>query len=437
MSRRGPTSLFQGYKSRLQGHQDGGDMTTRSGLDPVHFKSGAFVFREGDVGDAAFIISSGMVDITITRGDGDALLSRLGPGDIFGEMAVIDERPRSANAIVHEDCQLIPITREALNQRLDDNDSIVTLLLKVVLRRYRSTLQRYVAHQPLPDFSEFQVESKVRADAIEEMRLENELRRALDQDELRAFYQPIVDLQTRKIAGFEALVRWFHPTQGMIPPFKFIDLAEQTGLIIPLGDLILAHACRDLEDLQKACREGFGDDALAPFMSVNVSGRQLEREDFARSIADTVRTTGVNPTQVKLEITESAFVDDPQAAMRWIDECKKLGLSIALDDFGTGFSSLGYLHQFQVDVLKIDRCFINAMGENERAAQVVRAVAGLAQGLNLVVVAEGIEESHQIQALADLDCELGQGYLFSKPLDLASMCDLLRSGPDWQYESKE
>ena len=220
----------------------------------------------------------------------------------------------------------------------------------------------------------------------------------------------------------------------MIPPFKFIDLAEQTGLIIPLGDLILAHACRDLKDLQDACREGFGDDALAPFMSVNVSGRQLEREDFARSIADTVRTTGVNPMQVKLEITESAFVDDPQAAMRWIDECKKLGVSIALDDFGTGFSSLGYLHQFQVDVLKIDRCFINAMGENERAAQVVRAVAGLAQGLNLVVVAEGIEEAHQIDALSELECELGQGYLFSKPMDLASMCDLLRAGPDWHYK---
>ena len=239
-------------------------MTARADFDSVRFKSGHYVFREGDLGDAAFIVNSGMVDITINRGDGEALLSRLGPGDIFGEMAVIDERPRSANALVHEDCELVPITREALNKRLDANDSIVTLLLKVVLRRYRSTLQRYVAHQPLPDFT-MQVESKVRTDAIEEMRLENELRRALDQDELRAFYQPIVDLRTRKIAGFEALVRWFHPTQGMIPPFKFIDLAEQTGLIIPLGDLILAHACRDLKDLQDACREGFGDDALAPF----------------------------------------------------------------------------------------------------------------------------------------------------------------------------
>lgn len=419
-----------------QGLQDGDRMTTRAEFDSVRFKSGEYVFREGDLGDAAFIVNSGMIDITINRGDGEALLSRLGPGDIFGEMAVIDERPRTANALVHEDCELVPITREALNKRLDSNDSIVTLLLKVVLRRYRSTLQRYVAHQPLPDFT-IQTESKVRKDAIEEMRLENELRRALDQDELRAFYQPIIDLETRKIAGFEALVRWFHPSQGMIPPFKFIDLAEQTGLIIPLGDLILAHACRDLKDLQDACREGFGDPELAPFMSVNVSGRQLEREDFARSIADTIRTTGVNPVQVKLEITESAFVDDPQAAMRWIDDCKQLGVSIALDDFGTGFSSLGYLHQFQVDVLKIDRCFINAMGENERAAQVVRAVAGLAQGLNLTVVAEGIEEAHQIGALAELECELGQGYLFSKPLDLASMCDLLRSGPDWHYSQDE
>jgi EAL domain-containing protein (putative c-di-GMP-specific phosphodiesterase class I) len=172
---------------------------------------------------------------------------------------------------------------------------------------------------------------------------------------------------------------------------------------------------------------------LLPFVSVNVSGRQIKRPTHLDTIRETLRMTGANPAQIKLEITESLFMDDPDIAVKWIDECRAMGLTIALDDFGTGFSSLGYLYQFSIDNLKIDRCFVTAMSENERAMKVVRAIAGLAQGLHLNIVAEGIEEPEQIIALNSMGCHLGQGYVFAKPMALSDICEYLESQPDWWF----
>ena len=410
------------------------------------FPQGAEIFREGEPGDCAFIIESGSVEISMQHLGERMVLSRFGEGELFGEMAVIDDGARTATAVALQDTILVAITRNQINEHLNHGDSVVNLLLQVILKRYRSHLERYndgtisvvsPTRSPNLNVSTVQLEpatKKPAEAAIEAIRLEADIRNGIDRQEFVVFYQPIVDIQSRIIAGFEALVRWNHPKRGLLSPFHFIDLTEKTGLVIPLGDYVLERACFDLPKLIESSRLSIeSGENLLPFVSVNVSGRQIKRPVYLDTIRETLRMTGANPAQIKLEITESLFMDDPDIAVNWIDECRAMGLTIALDDFGTGFSSLGYLYQFSIDNLKIDRCFVTAMSENERAMKVVRAIAGLAQGLHLNVVAEGIEEPEQIIALNSLGCHLGQGYVFAKPMALADMCEYLESQPDWWF----
>ena len=413
------------------------------------FQQGEVIFREGDPGDCAYIVESGGVEISMLQQHGQrATVSRIGEGGLFGEMAVIDDQPRTATAIALSPTTLVSISRNQINEHLSHGDSVVNLLLKVILERYRSTLDRYrndqtgkfTAPASQPDLSQSGVQleaamSKPAAAAIEAIRLEADLKNGIDRSEFVVFYQPIVDLETRRAAGFEALVRWQHPKRGLLSPYHFIELAEKTGLILPLGDYVLERACRDLPRIERACNANNSDGKIKrPFVSVNVSGRQLIRPGYIDYIRHTLQATQAPPHQIKLEITESLFMDSPEIAVEWIAQCKEMGLTIALDDFGTGFSSLGYLYQFAIDNLKIDRCFINAMSENERAMKVVRAITGLARGLHLSVVAEGIETPEQMRALDSLDCRYGQGYLFSKPVDLDSVCELMTDHPDWSFE---
>jgi len=408
---------------------------------------GAEIFREGEPGDCAFIIENGAVEISMTHVGERVVLSRFGEGELFGEMAVIDEGSRTATAVALQDTTLVAISRNQINEHLSHGDSVVNLLIQVILKRYRSLLKRFrdddglsvasPARMPNLNASTFQLEQtdkKPAEAAIEAIRLEADIRNGIDRKEFIVFYQPIVDIESRIISGFEALVRWQHPKRGLLAPFHFIDLAEKTGLIVPLGDYVLERACFDLPTLVDASRLSIDSgENLLPFVSVNVSGRQLKRETYTDTIRETLKVTRANPAQIKLEITESLFMDDPDVAVNWIDECRAMGLTIALDDFGTGFSSLGYLYQFSIDNLKIDRCFVTAMSENERAMKVVRAIAGLALGLGLSVVAEGIEEPEQILALTSLGCNYGQGYVFAKPMALDDMCEYLKSQPDWWF----
>ena len=227
-----------------------------------------------------------------------------------------------------------------------------------------------------------------------------------------------MNLASGDIAGFEALLRWRHAELGMIPPQSFIGLAEETALIVPIGRWVLEQACHDLVRFQAHARDDLS-------MSVNVSGRQFSEPMFIGELENVITETGIDPETLKLEITESVLMDHRSEPLRWIEHCKRLGTQIALDDFGTGFSSLSYLVSFPIDILKIDRSFVAAMHEDPRSLKVVRMINHLAHSMDLDVVAEGIEEPEQHNALANMGCELGQGFLFSKAVRFDEAIELL------------
>ncbi len=250
--------------------------------------------------------------------------------------------------------------------------------------------------------------------AMLQMQLENDLRRAIEREEFVVYYQPIVSLTTGRLTGFEALVRWMHPERGMISPGDFIPIAEETGLILPMGQLILREACRQLSEWQ----------LLYPqhrrlSMSVNISSRQFSQHGIIDLLRDVLKETALSPACLKLEITETAIMENTESAMDTLLQLKSMGIQLSVDDFGTGYSSLGYLYRFPMDVLKIDRSFISRVDTDGEKLELVRTIITLAWNLGMDVVAEGVETTKQLAQLKMLKCEYGQGYLFSKPMSSA------------------
>jgi diguanylate cyclase (GGDEF)-like protein len=255
----------------------------------------------------------------------------------------------------------------------------------------------------------------------ETLDLEGALRQALERDEFRLHYQPKVDLPSGRVIGCEALVRWHHPQRGMVSPADFIPLAEETGLIVPLGTWVLKEACRQARAWQDA-----GLPALN--IAVNLSARQFRKGDLPQLVEEFLRETGLNPSLLELELTESMVMDDPAGAERTMRTLKELGVRLSLDDFGTGYSSLNYLRRFPVDSLKIDRSFIRDVATDPSGASVVTSVIDIAHNLGLTAVAEGVETREQLVFLLGCGCDMLQGFLFSKPLPAEEFADLLREG---------
>jgi EAL domain-containing protein (putative c-di-GMP-specific phosphodiesterase class I) len=250
------------------------------------------------------------------------------------------------------------------------------------------------------------------------------LRHALDQDQLRLVYQPIVDLEAGWVVGAEALLRWTHPERGDIPPIEFIPIAEDTGLIQPIGNWVLDEACRQL----RRWRTTVPDVPL--FVAINISPRQLRRP-FVDAIVDAARTHEVDPAKIVLEITESVLMDDVNRFREILHALHDRGLKLALDDFGVGYSSLSYLKQFPIDILKIDRAFIDGLGTEPHDSAIVAAIVGMARGLRVSLVAEGVETPGQLQALRHLGCQQAQGFLLTPPLAPADFEAMLRERRRW------
>lgn len=240
--------------------------------------------------------------------------------------------------------------------------------------------------------------------------LEGDLRHAVDRDELELFYQPLIDLRSGRVAGFEALARWRHPERGLLLPADFVALAEETGLIVPIGRWALTTACRQLAEW----RSRLGRDDLT--MSVNLSGVQLIRDDVVAAVTDALKASGLPGDRLKIELTESVIVENPKRAGAILERLKALDVTIAMDDFGTGYSSLAYLQKLPIDMLKIDRSFVSNMFETEDSYKIVTAILSLAANLGMETVAEGIETVAQADRLADLACDVGQGFLYAEPL---------------------
>jgi diguanylate cyclase (GGDEF)-like protein len=255
-------------------------------------------------------------------------------------------------------------------------------------------------------------DEKMHEEAVIRLTLENDLRRAIERGQITLHYQPIMAMRSRHLMGFEALARWNHPTLGWIPPEKFIPLAEETGAIIPIGIWILEQACKQLAQWQRATSA-----LLNLTMSVNVSRRQLTTADLFTEVKRILASTLITPRNLKLEITESAIMNDPDAAIRVLTQIQQLGVQLHMDDFGSGFSSLSCLQSFPLDGLKIDREFVDGVPTHPNRAAVIRSVISLAHNLRVPLVAEGIETLEQINALEAMGCDQAQGYLFAKPMD--------------------
>ncbi len=263
------------------------------------------------------------------------------------------------------------------------------------------------------------------ADIRARLKLEIDLRGALERSELALVYQPIMDLPTGEIRGMEALLRWEHPQRGVIYPNDFIGLAEESGMIVPIGLWTLEMACRQFQSWHSTNQL-----PSLRSISVNLSGKQLANRDLVLNVQQIIERTGIAPHHLELELTESVVMGQPDHAITTLRQLKTLGVQLAIDDFGTGYSSLSYLHQFPIDTLKVDRSFVSAMHANAKHVEIVRTIIALSQNLAMTVIAEGIETTEQAAALREMGCGYGQGYHFARPLDASKMLDWMQERGD-------
>lgn len=386
-----------------------------------HFNAGETIFRQGDSGDVAYLIREGEVAIIRHDGSEDRVLATLRPGDLFGEMAVIDERPRSATAKAVSPVTAMVISAAQFNDRMEHIDPLIANLLQTFLQRLGGggVIGRETRTQDLE-----RAQSTLRQRAIAKMQAEAELKSAVEQQQFELHYQPIIDLELNQVAGFEALIRWRKPDGSLVPPMAFIPIAEETNLILPMGQWALEEAMRGLQRLQAAVT-GAAPDTPPLFVCVNVAARQFNDPAFPGHVANALQDSGCVPRQVKLEVTESALVRDAEFAADQMRACANLGCQISLDDFGTGYSSFAYLSRFPIDVMKIDRIFVQDMMTQRRSTAIVRGICGIAKGLEVPIVAEGIEDEEHVTALRAMGCEFGQGFFYSRPMPEADALDYL------------
>ena len=270
-------------------------------------------------------------------------------------------------------------------------------------------------------------DQNMHARALTLLQLETDLRLAIERNELCMYYQPIIGLDSMEISGFEALVRWNHPQRGLVPPNEFIPVSEQTGLIVPMTLWILRNSCQQMVEWQRKY-----PDSKDLVVSVNLSGKHFAQKNLVEQIKSILEETQINPACLKLELTESAVMENAENVISMLQEIRKLGIHLSIDDFGTGYSSLSYLHRFPINTLKVDRSFVSTMEDGSENGEIVNTIISLAKTLELNVVAEGIETIHQLHQLRILGCEYGQGYLFSRPVPADEAEKIFDDKSRWQ-----
>jgi diguanylate cyclase (GGDEF)-like protein len=363
-----------------------------------------------NVGDNVLVRASRLLSSIVRPGD---TVARLG-GDEFAVLMVDVEDPDAAVAFAH---RIVSVLRDAPD--FEGNQVGLSISVGVAFADSGKTTEQLLSEADSAMYEAKEngknrvevFQSSMRSRMLERLDLTNGFRWALGRSEFFLQYQPIVSLSDNRLRGFEALVRWSHPNLGEVAPLRFIPIAEETGFIVPLGRWVLVEACEQLASWPTG-----GDQPLS--LSVNLSRRQLISPHLADEVRTALSLSGIDPGQLILEITESVLMEDPERAARALSELRDMGIRIAVDDFGTGYSSLSHLQRFPVDILKIDKSFIDPLVRSDPASSaLVTAIIGLAQSLGLDVIAEGIEHDSQLRRLVELGCEQGQGYLMARPLD--------------------
>jgi EAL domain-containing protein (putative c-di-GMP-specific phosphodiesterase class I)/CRP-like cAMP-binding protein len=393
---------------------------------PKKYAAGSVIMRQGEDGNAAYMIENGKVEILINSADGqEHRVGTRGKGAMIGEMALVDNAPRTATIRAIEDCELLEITKDDFSRRLNSADPVLKMTAQVIMTRYRDTLARSEIlnrnnNAVTPEALELSYTSE--SNAIENIKMANDLKDALSKEELYLNYQPIIDLKTGKISGFESLMRWDHPTRGFVSPGEFIPVAEETGLIVEASKWGLKEACSALNRLES--HTGLHGSL---FMSINFSSEDFASDDFVNTVSDTISTTDLKAEQVHLEITERLLMVQPDNAKETLSMLRDAGMGISIDDFGTGYSSLSYLHYFPIDILKIDQSFTRDMLNNKGSMELVKSIISLAQNLGMKVIAEGVEHKEEGQKLRELGCDMAQGYYFARPISEKAVTELVQN----------
>ncbi len=399
-----------------------------------HVPAGTEIFREGDVGFCAYIIESGRVQVSTEKNGETVVLAHREVGDIFGEMAIVDRKPRSATITAIADCELLVVSEEQLAYRLQTLDPILKMVFGVILERFRESISQAqpFASVDLPcdvaaPGSDAVERVSLYRQAIERIELEQELRVALREKQFELHFQPLMASRTGRLGGLEALIRWRHPKRGLLPPGAFIAAMEQSGLIHDVSRWLVEECCRAIKLVEQ---RGTSDPEFV--IAINVTTQDIADPAFRRHVRETIEAFRIEPARLTLEITESQLMDDSSDVIGLMQEYRDMGVGLSIDDFGTGYSSLSYLTRYPVTGLKIDKSFVDELHPNKPGEEVIRAMIGLGHGLGMKIVAEGVETLEQAMLLRRLGCDRLQGFYFSKPVPLADAIALMER---WQVES--
>jgi EAL domain-containing protein (putative c-di-GMP-specific phosphodiesterase class I)/CRP-like cAMP-binding protein len=386
-------------------------------FDREIFTSGQQIFKYGDAGDCAYLIEEGEVEVLIVKQGKEHRIRLIGKGELFGEISLIDYQPRTATVRALERTVLVPIPRKLMEGLLEKSDPVLRHLLLVILDRFRNRndSSALAALSTIISPEQSKRRSTVKGEATQKLSLAHGMKRALTHEEFQLYYQPICSLADGSVAGFEALIRWHHPTDGPIQPNDFLWIAEQTGLIHEIGLWTLERACRDWKTLKP-----FADYKM-PFISVNLSAVQLGNEMLVDDIKAIMAGQHMDARELKLELTETVMVDHPEIALKIMRRLIDLGCSLALDDYGAGHSGLRHLQRYPLDTLKIDGAFIEPISGSAQSLEIVRSSVALAHSLGMSVVAEGVETEGVKAKLVEMKCDFGQGWYFGRPITLQEL----------------
>jgi EAL domain-containing protein (putative c-di-GMP-specific phosphodiesterase class I)/CRP-like cAMP-binding protein len=401
------------------------DLSNQSGL--VTFSAGSRIFEEEEKGSEAYLIQEGYVEISKFNNNQKTVIALLGPGEIFGEITAMDGKLRTATATAVHEALLLPISRKQLYDVLNNGDPLSQLLLQSLIRRLRGMHDEKNNDEEENELNTFLDKDvlylEVQKKAVNHVNAITKLSKAVENRQFELNYQPIINLSTGVLNGFEVLVRGPKYMPEFFSPLTFIPLAEESGLIVPLGEWILEYGLKAFQLFENEAKRRAHTEEL--FISVNVSPRQLEDQNNVEKLIDIISRSSVSPERIKLEITESTLLSDPQSALIALNRLNSIGLSISIDDFGTGYSSLNYLNRFPLSTLKIDRSFVKNIFNDESSSRIVSAIIGLAHQLEMDVVAEGVETKRDQDWLTNHGCEYGQGYYFAKPMSLQDSINIM------------